>query len=111
MLDGVSGVDLATVLMDRHPDPSPPTAPAPWKPRKAPKTADLLVSSIKEQLSNPLRMARQALQPNSEAVKLLSELFSGLRPFVDVVTMGRAPLSPLDVAIRADPPVAKRASP
>src|SRR5437868_12652810 len=29
MLDGVSGVDLATVLMDRHPDPSPPPAPAP----------------------------------------------------------------------------------
>src|SRR5439155_1037658 len=43
MLDGVSGVDLATVLMDRRPDPSPPPAPAPWKPRKAPKTADLLV--------------------------------------------------------------------
>ena len=99
MLDGVSGVDLATVLMDRRPDPSPPPAPAPWRPRKAPKTADLLVSSIKEQLSNPLRMARQALQPNSEAVKLLSEVFSGLRPFVDVVTMGRAPLSPLNVPI------------
>src|SRR5439155_919324 len=96
---GVSGVDLAHVLMARRPDPSPPPAPAPWKPRKAPKTADLLVSSIKEQLSNPLRMARQALQPNSEAVKLLSELFSGLRPFVDVVTMGRAPLSPLNVPI------------
>src|SRR3989454_2077897 len=99
MLDGVSGVDLATVLMDRHPDPSPPTAPAPWKPRKAPKAADLLVSSIKEQLSNPLRMAREALQPNSEAVKLLSEVFSGLRPFVEVVTMGRAPQSPLNVPI------------
>src|SRR5256712_5158734 len=99
MLDGVSGVDLATVLMDRHPDPSPPTAPAPWKPRKAPKAADLLVSSIKEQLSNPLRMAREALQPNSEAVKLLSEVFSGLRPFVEAVTMGRAPQSPLNVPI------------
>jgi diacylglycerol O-acyltransferase / wax synthase len=99
MLDGVSGVDLATVLMDRHPDPSPPPAPAPWKPRNAPKATDLLVSSIKEQLSNPLRMARQALQPNSEAVKLLGEVFSGLRPFVEVVTMGRAPQSPLNVPI------------
>src|SRR5438105_11743893 len=44
-------------------------------------------------------MARQALQPNSEAVKLLGEVFSGLRPFVEVVTMGRAPLSPLNVPI------------
>jgi diacylglycerol O-acyltransferase / wax synthase len=99
MLDGVSGVDLATVLMDRRPDPSPPPAPAPWTPRKAPAAGELLVDSIKQQLSNPLRMARQALKPNSEAVKLVGELFRGLGPFVDVLTMGLAPQSPLNVPI------------
>src|SRR5207237_10866122 len=60
---------------------------------------DVLVSWIKERLSSPLRMARQALQPNSEAVRLPGEVFSGLRPFVEVVTMGRAPQSPLNVPI------------
>src|SRR3989442_9915943 len=34
MLACASGVGLAPVLMDRHPDPSPPTPPAPVKPRK-----------------------------------------------------------------------------
>jgi WS/DGAT/MGAT family acyltransferase len=92
-------VDLATVLMDRRPDPTPPPPPPPWKPRKAPKASELLVDSVKDQLSNPLRIARQALQPNSEAVKLLTQVFSGLKPFVDVVSMGRAPESALNVPI------------
>lgn len=99
MLDGVSGVDLATVLMDREPRSEAPPPPPSWKPRQAPKVTDLLVDSVKQQFSHPLRMARQALEPNSEAVKLLTEIFSGLKPFVDVVSMGRAPESPLNVPI------------
>ncbi len=99
MLDGVSGVDLATVLMDREPSSEPPPPPPSWKPRQAPKVSELLVDSVKQQFSHPIRMARQALEPNSEAVKLLTEIFSGLKPFVDVVSMGRAPESPLNVPI------------
>jgi diacylglycerol O-acyltransferase len=99
MLDGVSGVDLATVLMDREAHAEPPPAPPSWQPRPAPKGGELLVSSVKEQFSHPLRMAREALEPNSDAVKLFSELFSGLKPVVGVVSMGRAPPSPLNVQI------------
>jgi len=99
MLDGVSGVDLATVLMDTEPCSTPPDAPAPWTPRKAPPLTGLLVDSVKEQVSHPLRMAREALEPNSEAVKLLGQLFSGLKPLLDVVSMGMAPPSPLNVPI------------
>jgi WS/DGAT/MGAT family acyltransferase len=99
MLDGVSGVDLATVLMDPEPVSAPPPAPAPWTARKAPKGTDLLLDSVKEQLSHPLRMAKQALEPNSDAVKLLAQVFSGFKPLVEVVSMGRAPESPLNVPI------------
>src|SRR5207245_6328994 len=99
MLDGISGVDLATVLMDRKPESAPPPKPPSWQPRKAPRGAELLFSSVKEQLSSPLRMAREALEPNSEAAKLVTRLFSGFKPFVEVVSMGRPPDSPLNVAI------------
>jgi WS/DGAT/MGAT family acyltransferase len=99
MLDGVSGVDLATVLMDAEPSTTPPPASSPWTPRKAPKSADLLIDSVKEQVSHPLRMVRQALEPNSEAVKLFGEVFSGLKPLMGMVSMGQAPPSPLNVAI------------
>ena len=99
MLDGISGVDLATVLMDPEPVHTPPPPPAPWAPRKAPKASDLLLDSVKEQLAHPVRMAKQALEPNSEAVKLLGQVFSGFKPLVDVVSMGRAPESALNVPI------------
>ena len=99
MLDGVSGVDLATVLMDTEPASAPPDAPAAWTPRKAPPVAELMISSVKEQLSNPLRMAREAMEPNSEAVKVVGQLFSGLKPLLGVFSMGMAPPSPLNVPI------------
>ena len=99
MLDGVSGVDLATVLMDSEPQTAPPPPPGPWTPRKAPPLAELVVDSVKEQLAHPLRMAREAFEPNSEVVRLFGQLFSGLRPLLDVVSMGRAPESPLNVPI------------
>src|SRR5207237_10729928 len=49
--------------------------------------------------SHPLRMARQALEPNSEAVNLLGQMFSGFKPLMDVVSMGLAPESALNVPI------------
>ncbi|MCA1825908.1 MAG: wax ester/triacylglycerol synthase family O-acyltransferase [Myxococcales bacterium] len=99
MIDGVSGVDLATILMDSEPASSPPPAPSAWAPRKAPPVSQLLVKSVKEQVTHPLRMVREALEPNSEAVKLFGQIFSGLKPLLEVVSMGRAPESPLNVPI------------
>src|SRR5262249_37281487 len=99
MIDGVSGVDLATILMDTEPASSPPENPAPWTPRKAPPVRDLLLQSMKEQVSHPFRMVREALEPNSEAAKLFGQLFSGMKPLLEVVSMGRAPESPLNVPI------------
>ena len=99
MLDGVSGVDLATVLMDSEPSDAPPPQPAPWTPRKAPAASALVVDSVRDQLTHPLRMAREALEPNSEAVRLVSQLLSGLKPLVNMVRMGQAPESPINVPI------------
>jgi WS/DGAT/MGAT family acyltransferase len=99
MLDGVSGVDLATVLLDAAADSAPPGEPAPWKPRKAPPQTDLLVASLKEQFSHPLRMAREALEPNSELVQLLGSVASGIKPLLGVFSMGMAPESPLNQPI------------
>jgi WS/DGAT/MGAT family acyltransferase len=85
--------------MDTEPTTEPPPAPPQYVPRKAPAVGDLMLSSMKEQLANPLRMAREALEPNSEAVRLMGQLFSGVKPLLGVMQMGLAPESPLNVAI------------
>src|SRR5712671_5534972 len=71
MLDGISGVDLATVLMDTEPSKNPPPPAASWEPRPPPTTPELLVDSVKEQITHPLRVAREALEANNDARKLL----------------------------------------
>jgi hypothetical protein len=96
MLDGISGVDLATVLMDTEPSTDPPPPPAAWEPRPPPTTAELLLDSLKGQITHPLRVAREALEANNDARKLLREIANGVRPLLDLAGLGFAPPSVLN---------------
>lgn len=104
MIDGVSGVDLATLLMETEPVHAPEAAPEPWTARPAPGPAELLVSSVKEQVSHPLRFAREAWEASAggsggEAAKLLIDLASGVKPLLGLASLGLAPASGLNVPI------------
>ena len=102
MLDGVSGVDLATVLMDTEPSSTPPVPGAAWTPRPPPSTAQLLMDGVKDQLSHPLRFAREVLEggtTSKDARKFLSEIAAGVKPLLGLASMGMAPPSPLNVPI------------
>jgi WS/DGAT/MGAT family acyltransferase len=57
LIDGVSGVDVATILLDVTADHLPAT-PRPWAPEPAPSPAQLLVDSIVERLTEPAEIAR-----------------------------------------------------
>ncbi|MFL5302159.1 MAG: WS/DGAT/MGAT family O-acyltransferase, partial [Anaeromyxobacteraceae bacterium] len=99
MVDGLSGVDLATVLHDLEPDRAPPAPPPPWTPRPAPDRARLLASSLRDQLTRPLDLAREALSPSTEGRKVLGELVGGLKPLLGISQMGFAPPSSLNQPI------------
>jgi WS/DGAT/MGAT family acyltransferase len=59
LVDGVSGVDLATVLFDVSPEPSPvPPPERPWYPRPAPGRSQLLADALAERLTVPGEAAR-----------------------------------------------------
>jgi WS/DGAT/MGAT family acyltransferase len=97
MIDGVSGVDLATVLMSGEPqrDPPPPRA-TPWTPRPSPSRASLLGHSLKDQLTNPLQIARDAMEPSTEARRFIGEVAAGLKPLLGLAQMGQAPESSIN---------------
>lgn len=59
LVDGISGVDVATVLLDLEPDPPHVDAPD-WEPEPPPTQAQLLVESLIERATEPAEIARSA---------------------------------------------------
>jgi len=59
LVDGVSGVDITTVLFDTAPDPMP-VAPAEhaWVPQPLPSGAQLLADALRERATAPTEIAR-----------------------------------------------------
>jgi WS/DGAT/MGAT family acyltransferase len=59
LVDGVSGVDIATVLFDASPDPLPAAQPArPWDARPLPSSSQLLAEALLERANIPREVAR-----------------------------------------------------
>ncbi len=59
LVDGVSGVDITTVLFDSAPEPVAVAPPAtPWLPRPEPSAAQLLAEALIERATLPAEIAR-----------------------------------------------------
>jgi WS/DGAT/MGAT family acyltransferase len=57
LIDGVSGVDVATLLLDMTPDFTRPEVPE-WTPEPAPNPNQLLIDSVRERLTEPAEILR-----------------------------------------------------
>jgi diacylglycerol O-acyltransferase len=94
LVDGISGVDLTTMLFDLQPDPQPHDMPDVWVPHPEPSDAELaaasLTSAARRTLGLPLRAAQLVTQPR--------EILGGLAE-VARASMSSAPDTPLNVAI------------
>ncbi|HUR50855.1 MAG TPA: wax ester/triacylglycerol synthase family O-acyltransferase [Mycobacteriales bacterium] len=89
MIDGVSGVDLISVLFDLSPD-VPAEAVEPWEARREPGAVDLLAGGVKGLLRNGIGLAEQMTklvrdprQTVESAVGSVSALAEAVRPLVD----------------------------
>jgi len=102
LVDGVSGVDIATVLFDTSPDPLPVAAPEhEWVPRPLPSSAELLADALLERTTVPaevVRGVRAALRgPRTVAARLGRAL--GSLGTVGWTALQAAPPSPFNVRI------------
>ena len=60
LVDGVSGMDITTVLFDASPDPPRPPAAEPWVPRPEPSDAQVLAEAVLERATTPAEIVRGA---------------------------------------------------
>ena len=101
LVDGVSGVDLTTMLFDLEPEGRRAEAADVWVPHPEPSDAELaaasLTSAARRTLGLPLRAAQLATQP-STALASARDTLGGLAE-VARASLSSAPDTPLNVSI------------
>ncbi len=79
LVDGVSGVDITTVLFDATPDPETPPESAPtWIARPEPSRAQLLGEALVERATRPAEIARGARAVFRAPRRMAHALIEGL---------------------------------
>jgi diacylglycerol O-acyltransferase / wax synthase len=101
MVDGISGVDIGTVLFDLEPVPEPAPVEDGWEPHVAPSTAELIARGATDAAAAPLKVAERAAEavrhPES-AARRASEAVEGLLEFAAALA-NPAPHVPLNQPI------------
>jgi diacylglycerol O-acyltransferase len=97
LVDGVSGVDITTVLFDLDREPAAPPASAPkWLARPEPTGLDLLADAVRERLTSP----REIVRGVRAALRGPRQVAEGLGATSKIIGAGMAaPSTPFNVEI------------
>jgi diacylglycerol O-acyltransferase / wax synthase len=101
LVDGISGVDIMTVLFDLEPDPPARDPGPPWYPRPEPSGPSLFADAVLERAGTPIGLAKAAAGAVSEpraAAEQVARTVAGLASMASA-GMGGAPPSPLNTRI------------
>src|ERR671915_352571 len=102
LVDGVSGVDLATVLFDVQPTPAEVEHPeTPWRPRSTPSGIDMAARGVRGLVALPFDAAARAVGAAARPGDALAGTREALEGLGEVVWAGLnpAPETPLNVEI------------
>ncbi len=102
LVDGISGVDLATVLLDLSPTPEPPsTRLEPWQPHREPTPVELILAGVRGFVTTALGLVERTLEAATKpasSVGLLAEAAEGIGEII-WAGLNPAPETPLNVEI------------
>jgi diacylglycerol O-acyltransferase len=104
LVDGVSGVDLATVLLDLEQAPQPPEKGAelePWRPQPEPSGAELILAGARGVITTTAEIVARALGAATRPATSLAFLRDTAEGLGEIVWAGLnpAPETPLNVPI------------
>jgi diacylglycerol O-acyltransferase / wax synthase len=102
LVDGVSGVDLATVLLDLSPTPQPPsTELEPWQPQPEPSPAELILAGLRGALGTTAELIARAVNAATNPSSSLGVVRDAAEGLGEIVWAGLnpAPETPLNVEI------------
>jgi diacylglycerol O-acyltransferase len=102
LIDGIAGVDLATVLFDLSPDPPPVTnSGRPWQPHPEPGTAHLVAAGLIGAVRAGVALAEGAIDAVAHPERALARAREAAEGVGEIVWAGLnpAPQTPLNVPI------------
>jgi WS/DGAT/MGAT family acyltransferase len=102
LIDGIAGVDLATVLFDLSPNPPPlPTSGRPWQPHPEPGTTHLLAAGLQAALRAGITLADGATDALAHPERALTRAREAAEGIGEIIWAGLnpAPETPLNVPI------------
>ncbi len=102
LVDGISGVDLASVLFDAQREPHPPdTALEPWRPEAEPSPADLVLAGARGIVTTTAELVMRTVGAATRPATSLNLLRDALEGLGELVWAGLnpAPETPLNVPI------------
>ena len=102
LIDGIAGIDLATVLFDLSPDPPPlKHSGRAWQPHREPGTAELIAAGLKGAVRAGIELAEGALDALAHPERALARTREAAEGIGEIVWAGLnpAPETPLNVHI------------
>jgi diacylglycerol O-acyltransferase len=102
LIDGIAGVDLATVLFDLSPDPPPIRhSGRPWKPHAEPNSAELVAAGLRGAVRAGVELAEGAIDALAHPEHALARAREAAEGVGEIVWAGLnpAPETPLNVPI------------
>jgi WS/DGAT/MGAT family acyltransferase len=102
LVDGIAGVDLATVLFDADPQPPPaPTELEPWQPSPEPSDANLVLAGARDVARTARGLVGRAASAATRPASTLARLRDATEGLGEVVwaALNPAPETPLNVEI------------
>ena len=100
LVDGISGVDITTVLYDASPEPAPADPGPEWIPRPEPSSLQLLAGALTERATQPAELIRGARALIRGPRQALGALREAIEATGSIAGRGlSAPSSPLNTRI------------
>src|ERR1700712_1957616 len=85
MVDGISGVDIGTVLFDLEPVPEPAAVEDAWVPQPSPGTTELVARGISEAAAAPIKLPERAAAAGGHPEETAREAVEALEGLGEVL--------------------------
>jgi diacylglycerol O-acyltransferase len=97
MVDGISNLELATILLDVEPEPGKqPFGISRWEARESPSSMGLLINSLRERVTRPARVLSAARAVAGQPLRLanaLRDTASGLASMAEHMGSPKSPIN------------------